>query len=118
MSATCIWVPHRPAFASRLALPSLLGPGRRAAGRGCGGSRSQLRLPSPRAGLCGWWRVCCVEVRDGPERLLGLPGHAGVGRAAAVAVPRRFRMGGAERTEPAAEALDQAVAGHVEVIER
>ena len=51
----------------------------------------------PGPGLWRWWRMCCVEIRDGSEGLLGLPRHAGVGRAEAAAVPRRFRAGGAER---------------------
>jgi len=47
--------------------------------------------------LWRWWRMCRVEVRDGSEGLLGLPRHAGVDRAEAAAVPRRFRVGGTER---------------------
>src|SRR5262245_55776169 len=74
--------------------------------------------PDATGGLCGRCRVCCVEVRDGSEGLLGLPRHTGVGRAEAAAVPRRFRIGSAERTEPAAEVFHQAVAGHVKVAER
>jgi hypothetical protein len=83
---------------------------------GCSG-RSRTCGHGDRAGLWGR-RVGCVEVRDSYKGLPGLPRHAGVGGAETVAVPWRFRVGGAEKAEPATEALHQAGAGHVEVVER
>jgi hypothetical protein len=117
-SATCIWCRISQRLPPGRRFLSLLRAGRRAVGRGGGGSRPQVRLPSPRAGAM---RLVRFVLRSSPRRLrrtVWAPRHAGIGRAKAAAVPRRLRADGAERAEPAAEAIDEAAAGHIKVVER
>jgi hypothetical protein len=83
---------------------------------GCSG-RSPTCGDGDRTGLRGR-RVGCVEVRNSSKGLLGLPRHVRVGGAEAAAAPGGFRVGGAERAEPASEAFHEAVAGYVEVVEQ
>src|SRR5262245_34180491 len=81
-----------------------------------------MSLKSPWAARC-WSVSVAVALRDGSERLLGIPWHLRVVCAEPVLIPRCARVSHGEAprprwAEPASIAPHEAIARHVEVVLR